>query len=492
MMDLSLQHREYPPNVDDVSQLSGSYFVVPSPTTTFWEELESSWPWLPSLQDQTQTSYGEELPGSHFLGDWVQLPLPELPSLGPALPQDRPWKSQNEAYLEPSECQAAAIPGVHGQSYFCQPSQDCDMKTFPGPSVVLPSHYQGSRQSIYDRNDISSSQETFLCDRHADPGSTSGKTCHLIPNRASHRKRARSQSEPLGDETTDSLDGECAAVNDGRQVEGELHHVEAEPLPSKRLACPFYKYDRITHLHCARFHLKRVKDVKQHLLRKHRFHCKTCHEGFKDKEKCRAHIDAQQCDSRAGTRSAEIDEGISEHQVNDLLQRMNSGPKGDEHSWFTIWDILFPGRSFPASPFLRTEVEEVISTVCDLWHKNGSKVLSSLNNGSSPTDLITSTELPRGRPFSPFNSSTGEDLLLILGQLAKVSATQSEADETSLTKSCFYPSSPAIYSPPTSVMTLSAVDDKERWQLGHAMVSSALKVDDLNNITLGSRRSTEK
>lgn len=335
------------------------------------------------------------------------------------------------------------------------------MKAFPEPGVALPSHSQWSRQFTHERNDISSSQETFSCDGDANLRYTSGKTRNLTPIRPSHRKRARFQEESLGNVTSASLDGETVTSNNGGQVEEELLHVEAESPPSKRLACPFYKFDRVTHLHCARFHLKRVKDVKQHLLRKHRFHCKGCHEGFKDKQKCKAHIDAQQCNSRAGTQLARVDEGISEHQVNHLLQRINSGPSGDEHSWYTIWDILFPGQSSPDSPFLRTGVEEVISTVCDLWQKNGSKVMSSLNNDSAQTDLITGTELPRSRPFSPSKSSTGGDLLLILGQLAKVSATQSEAGEANLPESRFCPSSTAICSPPTPFMTPSTFGDKK-------------------------------
>ncbi|KXH65341.1 hypothetical protein CNYM01_00918 [Colletotrichum nymphaeae SA-01] len=481
-MDLNLHHREVLSDVDETSQLSGSYFVVPSPATMFWDELESSWPWLPSLQDQPQTCYGD-LPGSHFLGDWIQLPLPELPCFGPVLSQDYLLKSQNEAYLEPADHQSIAVPGVHGQNYFYRFSQAPDVKTFSESSVVRPSQSQWPQEFTHERNDTSSIPEAFQCDEDADSKSTSGKTPSLTPNGASHRKRARVQAESLGNGTSDDIDRETATANDGGQLRDELH-VDAEPPPSKRLACPFYKFDRVTHLHCARFHLKRVKDVKQHLLRKHRFHCKGCHEGFKDKQKCKAHIDAQQCDGRAGTQSAGMDEGISEHQVNDLLQRMNSGPKGDKHSWYTIWDILFPGRSFPASPFLRTGVEEVISTVCDLWQKNGSKVMSSLKNDSSQTDLVAGTELPKTGSFSPLNSSTGGDLLLILGQLAKVSATQSETDEAHLPRSRLCLSSNAPFT------TLSAVDDQERWQLGDTIVSSPVKIDDSDNTTPRSRRNT--
>ncbi|KAK1676827.1 hypothetical protein BDP55DRAFT_660866 [Colletotrichum godetiae] len=460
-MDPSFQHPDYPDDVDVASQLSGSYFVVPSPATTFWDELGSSWPWLPSLREEPETCHSEELFGSHFFGDWIRLPPPDEPCVGPALPQGHPSNPHKEVYPEPAGYQSAGVPSFHDQSYSYQLSQVSDTRTFPEPSVILSSPSQWARQATHKSGDIPSSQYVFPCEGDTNPSPAPDQTPSLTSSRAGHRKRPRSEIEALDKTTSSGIHVKSVTADYSEQVEKELHDVEAGSPSSKRLACPFYKFDRVTHLHCARFHLKRVKDVKQHLLRKHRFHCAGCHEGFKDKRKCKGHVDDQQCQSRAGPRSAGIDEGISEHQVNDLLQRMNSGPKGDEHSWYTIWDILFPGQSFPASPFLKSGVEEVISTVCDLWQKNGPKVISSLNNDPLQTSLINGTELPKTMPVSLSKSSTSDNLLLILGRLAKVSAAQSEGNEANLPRSRLCPSSPAKYSPSTTFMTLGKFDDKE-------------------------------
>ncbi|KAF4484899.1 hypothetical protein CGGC5_v007277 [Colletotrichum fructicola Nara gc5] len=48
----------------------------------------------------------------------------------------------------------------------------------------------------------------------------------------------------------------------------------------ERFACPYFKSDRVKHINCLHFQLKRVKDVKQHIFRKHDFHCDTCYEVF--------------------------------------------------------------------------------------------------------------------------------------------------------------------------------------------------------------------
>lgn len=110
---------------------------------------------------------------------------------------------------------------------------------------------------------------------------------------------------------------------------------------SDSLTCPFYNLSRVDHIECGHFRLTRVKDVKQHLLRKH-----------------------------AAT--------ISDDQRSELSKRMNGGLGEETHSWFSIWSILFPDELPPSSPFVASGVEEAISTVCDLWRKKSSKVLTSL------------------------------------------------------------------------------------------------------------------
>lgn len=56
----------------------------------------------------------------------------------------------------------------------------------------------------------------------------------------------------------------------------EEHPDDIEDGPT--LACPFYKRNQVRHSNCLHFRLKRIKDVKQHLLRKHKqpYYCPIC------------------------------------------------------------------------------------------------------------------------------------------------------------------------------------------------------------------------
>ncbi|KAK1633503.1 hypothetical protein BDP81DRAFT_67067 [Colletotrichum phormii] len=243
--------------------------------------------------------------------------------------------------------------------------------------------------------------------------------------RIGNRKRGRSQI--TRNTISGRQKGDNAALDELGDAKDESEDDEADAPPSKRLACPFYKFDRVRHLRCAHFHLKRVKDVKQHLLRKHRFHCNGCHEGFKDEENCRRHANSQQCQAGAGfSQPTGIEEGFSEDQVKELLQRMNS--READRSWYSIWEILFPGRPTLASAFLKSDVEEVISTVCELWEKNRSKVMSSLGNAPFLAGPITDAELSEQIICSTSGTPAEDNLLRLLGKLAEVSVPRGNVD----------------------------------------------------------------
>ncbi|KAH9238566.1 hypothetical protein K456DRAFT_1178837 [Colletotrichum gloeosporioides 23] len=96
----------------------------------------------------------------------------------------------------------------------------------------------------------------------------------------------------------------------------------------RKLACPFFKHDRVRHFDCLPFTLKRVKDVKQHILRKH---------------------------------PAEQNSALSDNLKN---------PSSETAKWFAIWDVLFPHQRRPNSPFIENEVEEAIMMVKEFWDKH--------------------------------------------------------------------------------------------------------------------------
>ncbi|KAL0777214.1 hypothetical protein CaCOL14_006732 [Colletotrichum acutatum] len=307
--------------------------------------------------------------------------------------------------------------------------------------------------------------------------------------RMGNPKRVRSQitkgtisGRPRGDNT---------ASDELEDAKEETEDDEADAPASKRLACPFYTFDRVRHLRCAHFHLKRVKDVKQHLLRKHRFHCRGCYEGFKDKEKFRDHArNSQQCQAGTGnSQSAGIEEGFSEDQVSVLQQRIN--PRDEDHSWYSIWKILFPGQPTPASPFLKSDVEEVISTVCELWEKNIDKVMFSLGNAPFSMGSITNAELSEQISHSESETPVKDDLLRLLGELAKVSVPRGNTDGRYV--SIAQPSVPTSAPGSASAFETASTHffDSERLQASDTMVCS-LKAESPGNARPTSKKKNER
>ncbi|KAF4881971.1 hypothetical protein CGCF415_v010207 [Colletotrichum fructicola] len=162
----------------------------------------------------------------------------------------------------------------------------------------------------------------------------------------------------------------------------------------ERFACPYFKSDRVKHINCLHFQLKRVKDVKQHIFRKHDFHCDTCYEVFPDCQRCEDHTGQRTCRIVPVPPSHVVLESISETQKHQLTSRTSTG-RPESEQWFGMWDILFPTKERPSSPYLKSQIEETIMTAQEAFTKHRSQVFGSLNsivrlNTGSPDNLVGS------------------------------------------------------------------------------------------------------
>ncbi|KAK2030826.1 hypothetical protein LX32DRAFT_651310 [Colletotrichum zoysiae] len=166
---------------------------------------------------------------------------------------------------------------------------------------------------------------------------------------------------------------------------------------AKVFACPYFKRDPVRHLKCfMRFKLKRVKDVKQHLYRKHSFPehcCPLCWATFDRRSDYDNHIRKRSCEARE--MPGEYGDFMTVDQKKAISKRTDSGP--DEHrQWYNVWKVLFPDEDQPASPYLKsTELEELIPIVRWFWKKNSSDIVSNIL--SSPRMAVT----PRATNNSP-------------------------------------------------------------------------------------------
>lgn len=132
-------------------------------------------------------------------------------------------------------------------------------------------------------------------------------------------------------------------------------HVEQK----RMLACPYRKLDPHRHRDCLKYTLHRIKDVKQHIDRRH-----SCEIG---QNPCL--------------------EGVTDEQRRKL-NKTSSRNKSLELQWFNMWDILFPGKKRPRSAFSGNYIEEVVHLIRDCWDDKSSTLIGSAirDHGDIPID----------------------------------------------------------------------------------------------------------
>ncbi|KAB5554605.1 hypothetical protein GE09DRAFT_1222092 [Coniochaeta sp. 2T2.1] len=119
--------------------------------------------------------------------------------------------------------------------------------------------------------------------------------------------------------------------------------------PRLTFACPFYKKDPVRYRTCYRYLLTRIRDVKQHVTRRHKLpiYCASCMDIFTTSTLRDEHTRARTCP----TRPFVVFDGVTEEQK-QLLARRISSRHCEEDQWYTVFDILFPGHSRPSSPYI--------------------------------------------------------------------------------------------------------------------------------------------
>lgn len=200
---------------------------------------------------------------------------------------------------------------------------------------------------------------------HNKPGAGSGKALHT-------HSRNPSGSHPPARST---------ATKPRKSRAGRANRSNAETIPDPEqdahlFTCPFVWYDSIVYGQCMKHGFTRIRDVKQHLRRKHSkpFFCPRCKAVFtKEDELTRHQQQAQCCELR---NDIEEPAGISKEQSNDLT-RYPERRKDVVAQWNTIWKIVFPNHAHlrPRSPFHDKSRPEAIVSLDAFFRKNLRSIL---------------------------------------------------------------------------------------------------------------------
>ncbi|KAJ3474959.1 hypothetical protein NLG97_g9629 [Lecanicillium saksenae] len=132
--------------------------------------------------------------------------------------------------------------------------------------------------------------------------------------------------------------------------------------PKTNFACPFYKFDPTRHLQlCQNLPLKSYKDVKNHLINRHKcpeFYCPTCWRCWEadDLERCLSHIRERRC---AEEPELEPEPEFLLPQELHSLMNLDVGRLSDEKKWYRMWELLFVGHQAPSSPYIDRDKGEI-------------------------------------------------------------------------------------------------------------------------------------
>lgn len=148
-----------------------------------------------------------------------------------------------------------------------------------------------------------------------------------------------------------------------------------------QFACPFQKLDSHKHHDCLKYELKRIKDVKQHLYRRHKqpdYYCARCFAVFKTADTRDEHARSKDCDVLKNPGF----EGISEEQKNRLNKSSSRGLDPQEQ-WFEMWDIIFPDEPRPSSAWVGSYMEEMILLLRSMWNHKNSSILAKVQRSQT-------------------------------------------------------------------------------------------------------------
>ncbi|KAK8112467.1 hypothetical protein PG984_012993 [Apiospora sp. TS-2023a] len=135
-------------------------------------------------------------------------------------------------------------------------------------------------------------------------------------------------------------------------------------LSASGFACPYYKENPHKYIDCLAYtSIGLVKNVKQHMFRCHKHpdhYCPTCGDKFPTEADTNTHIRARRCDWRDVSHP-----GMNKDQQARITTITKDRTRGrsDTDKWYDIWEVLFPGRDRPDSPYRGTVEEEMGSAL---------------------------------------------------------------------------------------------------------------------------------
>lgn len=211
-------------------------------------------------------------------------------------------------------------------------------------------------------------QEWNVRERGGQGRRASGQRVNTNTPDSGRSSRKRSHSDDLPDQ--DASDG-----GDSNVIPGFKKPRVPTNTSKLMFACPFWKNDPDNHRQCYKKVLSQIKYVKSHL---YRFHaapitCPCCGAAFQDEETRDQHARARRCEV-VSEGYIPSHEGLSQGRMRQVSKRANPSHSPEEQ-WFTIWDIVFPSKPRPSSPYIDGVLSEDLCSLREFYTSVGTDMM---------------------------------------------------------------------------------------------------------------------
>jgi hypothetical protein len=224
---------------------------------------------------------------------------------------------------------------------------------------------------------------------------SSGKSSQaLVASAAASSTPCQSSKADLGRKhrrTEEDEEQDQADATPSRRVRKKLKPDTAQ---TRFLACPYWKWNPNKNQQCGKLTLKRIRDVKQHLNRRHtpEFYCERCFVIFLSHQSHQDHIISVPCRRQP---HVQLD-GISHSQHRELCRKSNPAFT-EEDQWFAIWDILFPGSERPFSAYIDSELSADLRLFREYWQNFGQDILLDVLRSNQWVSMSAEEQETQGR-----------------------------------------------------------------------------------------------
>lgn len=211
-------------------------------------------------------------------------------------------------------------------------------------------------------------------------GSGSSFSSKWMARRTLSKKVSRTQSQSRSCSRRDSTQSDFE--DDGGYGSSSDYAHPGKSQKEKTFACPLYRMDPMRHMDCISLKLMRIRDVKQHINRKHTrvtYYSPRCWATFPSPTSWEKHIIDGSCKPKVTENHISV-LGVSKDMQRRLASRVDRKLSSSEQ-WYTIWRIIFGGATKKPNPYLGTVVEETVGMMKDYWQQEGDEIVRDVLAG---------------------------------------------------------------------------------------------------------------